>query len=220
MTLRRPPSDAAPEAWMAYARVLALVTVAYNVIEGLVSMGFGASDDSVALFGFGADSFIEVGSALLVLWRLRAARGCAATRLQRERRATRGIALLFVLLAVGIAAGSAAQLIAHRHPETTLPGVLIALASLGCMAWLWRAKRRAAAVLASPTLAGDAACSLACIQLSAVLLAGSLLFLVWPALWWVDALAALVLAGFILREGILGLRAAARPDFDGGCGCH
>ncbi len=220
MPFRRPPSDAPPDAWMAYARFLALVTVAYNVVEGLVSIGFGASDDSVALFGFGADSFIEVGSALLVLWRLRAAPGCASTRLQRERRATRGIALLFVLLALGIAAGSLLQLAARRHPETTLPWVLISLASLGCMAWLWRAKRRAAAVLDSPTLAGDAACSLACIQLSAVLLGGSLLFMIRPALWWVDALAALVLAGFILREGIQGLQAAARTDFDGGCGCH
>jgi divalent metal cation (Fe/Co/Zn/Cd) transporter len=205
---------------MAYARTLALVTIAYNLVEGLISMGFGASGDSIALFGFGADSFIEVGSACLVLWRLSATSGCATTRLQRERKATRGIGILFVLLAIGIALGSVLQLSTHRHPATTLPGVVISLASLAGMAWLWNAKRRAAAALDSPTLTSDAACSLACIQLSAVLFAGSLLFLLLPALWWVDALAALVLAGFIGREGVQGIRATLRPDFDGGCGCH
>lgn len=205
---------------MAYARLLAVVTVVYNVIEGLVSMGFGASDASMALFGFGADSFIEVGSALLVLWRLKAGEGCAATRLRRERKATRGIGILFLLLAVGIAVGSIAQLITHCHPETTLPGVLISLVSLSGMAWLWRSKQVAATALDSHTLKGDAACSLACIQLSAVLFLGSVLFLLWPALWWVDAVAALVLCGFIAKEGLQGIQAAARPDFDGGCGCH
>ena len=220
MIFRRPAADASPGTWMTYARMLAIVTVVYNVIEGLVSMGFGASEESVALFGFGADSFIEVGSALLVLWRLKAREGCAVTRLRRERKATRGIGILFLVLAVVIAVGSVAQLVTHRHPETTLPGVIISLVSLSGMAWLWRSKQVAAAALDSHTLKGDAACSLACIQLSAVLFAGSILFVFWPALWWVDSLSALVLCGFIAKEGVQGLQAAARPDFDGGCGCH
>jgi divalent metal cation (Fe/Co/Zn/Cd) transporter len=220
MTFRRPASDATPDTWMTYARMLAVVTVVYNVIEGLVSMGFGASDESMALFGFGADSFIEVGSALLVLWRLKAGEGCTATRLRRERKATWGIAVLFLLLAMGITVGSIAQLVTHRHPDTTLPGVIISLVSLSGMVWLWRSKQVAAAALNSQTLKGDAACSLACIQLSAVLFAGSILFVFWPALWWVDSLAALVLCGFIAKEGIQGIQAASRPDFDGGCGCH
>jgi len=101
-----------------------------------------------------------------------------------------------------------------------MPGVIISLVSLSGMTWLWRSKQVAAAALDSRTLKGDAACSLACIQLSAVLFLGSLLFVFWPALWWVDSLAALVLCGFIAKEGIQGIRAASRPDFDGGCGCH
>jgi divalent metal cation (Fe/Co/Zn/Cd) transporter len=220
MRFRRPAASDSLDAWMGYARTLALVTVVYNVVEGVVSMGFGASDDSVALFGFGADSFVEVGSALLVLWRLGADQGCADSRIRRERRATRGIGALFLLLAAGVAAGAVLQLLARRHPETTLPGVVISLASLLGMAWLWTSKRAAAAALNSPALAGDAACSLACIQLSAVLFAGSLLFVLWPALWWVDSLAALVLCGFIAREGVEAIRASYRPDFQGGCGCH
>ncbi len=88
------------------------------------------------------------------------------------------------------------------------------------MAWLWRAKRPAAAALHSRTLAGVAACSLACILLSGVLFAGGVLFQLWPALWWVDSLVALVLCGFIAKEGIKGIQAASRPGFDGGCGWH
>ncbi len=220
MTHRRPPEGSPPQVWLAHARTLALVTIVYNLLEGLISMGFGASDGSVALFGFGADSFIEVGSAVLVLWRLQAGLGSADPHVQRERRATRGIGILFLLLAVGTAVGAVIQLITHRHPETTLPGVIISIASLIFMAWLWRTKQRTATALDSRTLEGDAACSLACIQLSGVLFLGSVLFMHWPVLWWMDALAALVLSAFIAKEGIQGIRAASKPDFSGGCGCH
>lgn len=215
-----PTPDAPRPTWLAYARFLAIFTILYNLVEGLVSMGFGLADDSVALFGFGADSFIEVGSALLVLWRLKEASGCAASALRRERRAATGIGILFVLLAVGIALGSSLQLAARRHPDTTLPGLIVSVVSMTFMFWLWIAKRRAARILDSRTLEGDAACSLACIQLSSVLLVGSLVYLVAPSLWWVDSAAALLLAFFIAREGVATLRAARKPDFSGGCGCH
>ena len=206
--------DLSPAAWQRRALLLAGLTIAYNLVEGLVSMGFGWADDSVALFGFGADSFIEVASALLVLWKLR-----DHADLARERRAALGIGWLFQFLALGILGGSLWQLWAHRHPPTTVPGLIIALLSLACMAFLWRAKLRAARALDSATLAADAACSRACIQLSGVLFLGSLLFLVAPALWWVDGAAAMGLALLIGREGLGMVRAARSEHFSGGCGC-
>jgi divalent metal cation (Fe/Co/Zn/Cd) transporter len=216
-----PTHNASRPQWLAYARYLAWFTIFYNLLEGLVSMGFGWADDSMALFGFGADSFIEVGSALLVLWRLRGDEvGCASERLQRERRAAMGIGSLFVLLALGTSIGAVFQLVSHHHPETTVPGLLVSVFSLGFMFWLWKSKQRAAKVLDSRSLEGDAACSLACIQLSTVLFAGSLTFLLAPVLWWVDAGAALVLSAFIAREGISSIRASMKPGFTGGCGCH
>jgi len=101
------PQPGAPRSrWAVYARHLALLAIAYNPLEGLVSMAFGWADSSVALFGFGADSLIEVGTSLLVLWRLREEQGaCAGSALPRERRATLGIGILFLLLAAGTAAG-------------------------------------------------------------------------------------------------------------------
>ncbi len=216
----KPEASAHPSKWLAYARFLAYFTICYNLVEGLVSMGYGLADDSVALFGFGADSFIEVGSALVVLWRLRDTSECATTHLGRERKATFGIGILFVLLVLGTSLGAALQLGSHRHPVTTLPGLVISSLSLGFMFWLWRAKRQAASALDSRTLRGDAACSLACIQLSVVLLIGSLVFLLAPSLWWADAVAAIGLSAFIAKEGVSSIRAALDPDFSGGCGCQ
>lgn len=204
--------------WLRRAWQLAWFTVGYNLLEGAVSIGFGVSDDSVALWGFGFDSLIEVGSAVLVMVRLRHGFGAKATL--AERRATGGIGWLFLLLAGVVAIGALFQLSAQRHPPTTLPGLVISALSLSFMAGLWRAKLKVAKALDSAALRSDAACSRACIHLSLVLFAGSVGFLLVPALWWVDAVAALALALLIAREG-WEMRAAARqPDFDGGCGCH
>jgi divalent metal cation (Fe/Co/Zn/Cd) transporter len=200
--------------WRRRALWLSALTIAYNLVEGVISMAFGWADDSIALFGFGADSFIEVASAMLVLWKL-----LDHGNLARERKATLGIGWLFLALATGMAGGALLQLVARHHPPTTVPGVVISALSLACMVFLWRAKRLAAQALDSATLEADAACSLACIQLSAVLFAGSLLFLLLPGLWWVDAAAALGLALLIGREGLGMVRAARSAAFTGGCGC-
>ncbi|HLP31292.1 MAG TPA: hypothetical protein VK150_08015, partial [Geothrix sp.] len=147
--------------WRRRALWLSALTIVYNLAEGLVSMAFGWADDSIALFGFGADSFIEVASALLVLWKL-----LDHGNLARERKATRAIGWLFLALTAGIAGGALLQLTAQRHPPTTVPGLVISLLSLSFMVFLWRAKLQAARALDSATVAADAACSLACIQLS------------------------------------------------------
>jgi divalent metal cation (Fe/Co/Zn/Cd) transporter len=191
--------------------------VLYNLAEGGVSIAFGTADDSVALWGFGADSLIEVASAVLVMARLR--HGFAAPATEAERRATLGIGGLFVLLALVVTAGALLQLGSGSHPATTVPGLVIAALSLAFMVFLWRAKRAAATALDSAALRSDAACSRACIQLSLVLFAGSLLFLLTPRLWWVDGAAALLLALLIGREGLESIRAARDPGFTGDCGC-
>lgn len=107
----------------------------------------------MALFGFGVDSWVEVGSAAVVYWKLTRRGGCATTRLARERRATRIIAALFVLLATGTAVGASAQLAAGGHPGSSVPSLVVGGLSLTSMFALWRAKRAAADALASPALA-------------------------------------------------------------------
>lgn len=194
------------------------LTVVINVLEGLVAVHYGVVDASVALWGFGFDSFIEVGSALVVFWRL--AGGTGLKGRQRERRATRLIGNLFLFLALGIALGSGASLSGHRAPSTTLPGVVIASLSIAAMAILWRWKLRVAQALDSAALANDAACSRACMQLGSILLVGSLASWLFRGLGWLDACAALILALLVAREGLAMVRASKRNDFSGGCGCH
>lgn len=204
--------------WLLRARWLAHFTIVYNLIEGLVSVGCGAYDESLALLGFGVDSFVETASAGLVLWRLRAESAGMVSGRSRERASSIGVSVLLVLLGLGTGVGSIWQLVRHVHPDTTVPGMIIAVVSLLFMFWLWRSKCRAAQALDSRTLRQDAQCSLGCIQLSVTLFLGSVLYLAVPALWWVDSAAALVIAGLILREGGLGLLAAWRGT-GGGCGC-
>lgn len=197
------------------ALTLAGITVGWNLLEGIASVALGIKADSLSLAGFGLDSFVEVGSALMVLWRLR-----HEGPTPRERTAALTIGALFLVLALSVGYGAAHRLVTREAPDTALPGLCISLLSLAFMAWLWRAKRAVAAQACSPTLMADAACSLACIQLSLVLLGGSLLTWLAPRLWWADAVASLLLAALIAREGWSIRKAAARADFAGGCGCH
>lgn len=206
--------------WEERALWLARATIAWNVIEGLVAMGFGIGEESVALFGFGVDSWVEVGSAAVVHWKLtRPASTCQTTAKKRERTATKWISALLLVLALGTVLGATIQLVSGRHPDSSVPSLVISVLSLAFMAFLWRAKRSAARALDSRTLALDARCSLGCIELSLVLLAGSLIYVVVPVLWWADAVAALGIAALIGREGWEGWKAASKPDFSGGCGC-
>jgi divalent metal cation (Fe/Co/Zn/Cd) transporter len=200
------------------ARYLAWFTVGYNIVEGLVSVAFGLKDESLSLFGFGLDSFVEVFSAVIILWRLRREFGNGAGSIERERLATRGIGILFVLLTAIILANSIFRLLKHIHPETALPGIIISLASLSFMFWLYKAKIRVAKALNSKALRSDAVCSLACIWLSGILLAGSGIYYM-TKVWWVDSLAAIAIAGLILREGMENIQSSLKPEFDGCCSC-
>jgi hypothetical protein len=47
-----------------WASILALITIFYNLAEGMVSVFFGLEDETIALFGFGLDSFVEVISGI------------------------------------------------------------------------------------------------------------------------------------------------------------
>lgn len=203
------------------AKWLAYFTIAYNLLEGFLSIGFGAKEESFALAGFGFDSLIEVASAVLVVWRLRADLDHSSPlSVQAERRTTLRIGLLFALLALVVSATAITQMVQHAHPESTIPGVLVSVVSLSLMFFLWKAKLQIVEELNSKTLAADASCSLACIKLSGVLLVGSVLFWLAPSLWWVDAVAALGIAILVAREGWESIEASRKEDFKGGCRCH
>lgn len=199
---------------------LSWFTIIYNLIEGIVSIKFGLSDDSISLAGFGIDSLIEVASAVLVLWRLQSLSHGNEKSFTREKSATKGIGILFLVLAVFTLISSAYQLLKGGHPETTKWGIIISILSLSFMYFLWRSKETVGKKMNSKTVLKDADCSLACIKLSVVLLIGSLLFMFMPSLWWADSTAGIALSILIGKEGWETYSASLKTDFNGGCGCN
>ncbi len=202
------------------AFLLSWFTITYNLIEGIISVAFGISESSMSLLGFGVDSFIEVTSASIVLWRLRVEIVARSNlSIERERKATLGIGVLFLILGIGTFAASVLQLTQRSHPKTTLPGLIISLFSLSFMFFLWDGKRKLGQALSSSTILKDAACSLVCIKLSVILFLGSLAYLMAPTIWWVDSVAAILLSYLIGKEGIETINAARKGDIHG-CSCE
>jgi divalent metal cation (Fe/Co/Zn/Cd) transporter len=185
-------------------RWLTWATVGYNCLEGLLSVAAAILAGSVALLGFGIDSFIEVAASLAALWRLHADRDPAG-RARAERRALRLIGVSFLALAGYVAFDAVGALWRHAEPTESFLGIGVAVASLFVMPVLARQKRWVAAQLASNALAAEARQTEICVYLSVVLLVGLALnaTLGW---WWADPVAALVMVPLIGQEGIEGLR--------------
>lgn len=184
-----------------YANLLALFTIGYNLLEGLVSVGMGINDETLALFGFGVDSFIEVISAVGVWHMLRRIRANGGeTRDEFERRALRITGSAFYLLTVGLVVTAGLNLYQQHRPETTLWGIVIALVSISFMWALIHYKVKVGTALNSPAILADAACSRACLHLSLVLLISSLGYRL-TGIGSLDAMGALVIAWLSFKEG-------------------
>lgn len=183
------------------ANYLALFTIIYNIVEGLVSVWAGAADETLALFGFGVDSFIEVISAVGVWHMLRriSANG-GETRDEFERRALRITGGAFYLLTTGLTLTAALNIYLQHKPETTLWGIVISLGSISFMWYLIRQKTRVGTALGSQAILADAACSRACLYLSLVLLTASLGYEL-TGIGSLDAIGSLLIAWLSWREG-------------------
>ena len=184
------------------------VLLGWNVIEGVVAVGFGWIASSVALITFGIDSFIELSSAVVVTWRLwRELRGASAERTERlERTAARVAGSLLLLLAVYVVIDAGRRLLGYgEEAGESLPGIVLTALSLAVMPLLGWAKLRVADRLGSRALRADAVETLACGWLSAATLLGLSLNAVFG--WtWADPVAALAILPLVIREGIEGLR--------------
>jgi divalent metal cation (Fe/Co/Zn/Cd) transporter len=152
------------------ARFLLIITILYNAVEGVVAIGAGAAAGSLALVAFGADSYLEVGAAAAVLWRVNitdSERGEAA-----ERRAMRLIGWTFLALSAVIASQAVSALASSDGAEESLIGIGLALVSVTVMpaVALWKLKVAADGRLLA--LAAEAKETIACSYLSLTLLAG------------------------------------------------
>lgn len=190
-----------------WALRLAYATIAWNVLEAIAAIAAGAAANSVGLVSFGLDSTIEVASALVVVWQVRAGHDE-----QRERVALRAIAISFFALAAYAATQAIVDLVTRSEPESSVPGIVIAALSLVVMPVLSWAKRRVGRQLGSKTVVADSAQTLLCTYLSAALLTGLVLNSAF-GWWWADPLVALVVTVLAVTEG----RAAWQGEADDCC---
>jgi len=167
----------------------------------------GAIAGSISLVGFGIDSFMEVTSGSVLLWRM-SVDADVLRREQNERRALRVVGVCFLLLAAYIAYESATDLRSKRAPEHSIAGIVLACVSLVVMPLLSRAKRKVGRALGSAAMQADAKQTEFCTFLSAILLAGLLLNAAF-GLWWADPAAALIMVPIIAKEGIEGVQGKA-----------
>ena len=188
------------------ALLLSYVTVGYNILEGIVSIIAGALAGSIALIGFGLDSFVESLSGGVMIWRFRKQGKISKEEEEHaERKATRLVGYTFFILAVYILYESINKLVYRETPDPSLFGIIIAIISLVAMPILFYHKYKTGKALNSKSLVADSKETLACLFLSFALLIGlgtNYLFGLWQA----DPVVGLIIVVFLVREGYETLR--------------
>jgi divalent metal cation (Fe/Co/Zn/Cd) transporter len=200
------------------ALFLSLFTILYNILEGIVCMYFGYNDETLTLFGFGADSFIEVVSGLGIfqmILRIRRHPGTAVGKF--EIRALRITGVSFMVLALGLMAGIVVNFITPHKPESTFWGTLISSISIVVMLWLVISKRRIGRKLDSSAILADAGCSQVCIYMSLVLLFSSVLY-EFTGFAYADVIGSAGLIWFSVAEGREALQKAKDRKYTS-CSC-
>jgi divalent metal cation (Fe/Co/Zn/Cd) transporter len=180
-------------------------TIAWNSLEGLVAVIAGAFAGSISLVGFGIDSFIEVTSGAVLLWRM-SVDADVRRRERNEKLSLRIVGVCFLALAVYVSYESVSDILSRKPPEHSIPGIILACVSLVVMPLLARAKKRVGSELASAAMHADARQTDFCVYLSAILLVGLLLNAGFR-LWWADPIAAMVMVPIVAKEGIDGMKA-------------
>jgi divalent metal cation (Fe/Co/Zn/Cd) transporter len=186
-------------------RQLEYFTIAWNSLEGLIALVAGALAGSISLVGFGIDSFMEVTSGGVLLWRM-SVDADVRKRERREKLSLRIVGVCFLALAAFVGYESIFDLISRKAPEHSIPGIILACVSLVVMPLLSRAKKKVGTDLGSAAMHADAKQTDFCVYLSVILLLGLVLnaALGW---WWADPAAALIMVPIIAKEGIDGTRA-------------
>jgi divalent metal cation (Fe/Co/Zn/Cd) transporter len=180
---------------------LAWLTIGWNTVEGVVAVASGIVAGSVALVGFGVDSYVEVFAGAVILWRLTKEVHGERVSEQAERRAVKLIAATFVVLAVGIGVESVRKLVSGERPRESVAGIAITIVSLIVMPVLARAKRRVGRQIGSRAVEADATETTLCVWMSAIVLSGLVLNSLF-GWWWADPLAGFGIVYVAGREGI------------------
>ncbi|MFC2044926.1 cation diffusion facilitator family transporter [Chloroflexota bacterium] len=183
------------------ALLLSYFTVGYNVLEGIASIVAGALAGSIALIGFGLDSFVESLSGSVMIWRFRKQGKLSKEEEEDvEGKATKFVGYTFFILAIYVLYESIDKLISKEAPQPSLFGVIIAIVSLIIMPTLFYKKYQVGKALGSRSLIADSKETLACMLLSLALLVGLCVNYLF-GLWQADPIVGFVVVIFLVREG-------------------
>lgn len=195
---------------------LAYCTIAYNVAEGIIASFFGLADESLALFGFGIDSFIEVISGVGILMMVYRTRRHISNRTAAEQRALRISGIAFYMLTVALVLGAGITIWFGQKPETTLASIIITSISILLMWTLSSTKISLGKRLNSPAIIADGKCTRVCLWMSVVVLASASIFH-FTSFGYIDAIGAIGLAYFSWKEGKESFEKASSEQL---CGCE
>jgi divalent metal cation (Fe/Co/Zn/Cd) transporter len=188
------------------ALALSYFTVGYNVLEGVLSIVAGLLAGSIALVGFGLDSFVESLSGSVMIWRFRKHGKISEEEEERvEKKAIRLVAYTFFALGAYVFYESCKKLYLREIPNPSLLGIIIAIVSIIVMPMLFYVKYRTARSLHSASLKADSKQTLACVFLSFSLLIGLGLNYLY-GLWQADPIVGLIIVIFLIREGYTSLK--------------
>jgi len=199
-TTTRVPASASHE-WLAAvrrARFLSWLSLVWMSLEGGIAITAGILAGSIALIGFGIDSAIEGLASVVVIWRFTGARVLSHAA---EERAQKLVAIQFFLLAPYVTLEAVQHLASAERPDVSVLGMGLTATSLIGMPALGIAKQRVAHQLGSQATHGEGTQNLLCAYLAAAVflgLAGNALF----GWWWLDPIAAVVIAAVATREGL------------------
>jgi divalent metal cation (Fe/Co/Zn/Cd) transporter len=183
------------------ALVLSIITILYNLAEGIISLIFGINDQTLALLGFGADSFVEVISGIGILHMIiRIKNSASEERDKFESTALNITGIGFYVLTVGLISGAVINIVEKNNPSTTLAGIVVSIISIGTMYFLMKAKLKVGEELNSDAIIADAHCTKTCLNLSIVLLLSSLLYEI-TSIGYFDILGSLGIAYYSFTEG-------------------
>jgi hypothetical protein len=180
---------------------LAIFTIIYNIVEGLVSVWLGYNDESLALFGFGTDSFVEFISGLGIAHMIiRIRKNPGSSRDDFEKRALRVTGVAFYILTIGLTISSIFNIVTGHRPENTIWGVIISLISIAVMLVLIAGKMKAGQKLNSDAILADAQCTKVCVYMSLILLVSSGIYKL-TGFPYIDSIGTLGLAYLSFGEG-------------------
>jgi len=193
-----PKADRA--ALIRYSRGLLIFTLLYNIAEGCIAIGSGIVAGSIALVGFGLDSFIEVFAAGILLWSFGRLISGKEGQEGTSRKLEAAIGVTFFVLGAYVTAEALFILVGGSEPEESPVGIGLAAVSLLIMPALGLSKRTCARRLCIPALEAESLETIICAYLSFTLLLGLALNAAW-GLWWADPAAALAMVPYVLKEG-------------------